>query len=47
MKLAHTSDTPVGMEGGSFEVAMWNSAAKLLVNSGHGGFAVAENEFTL
>jgi hypothetical protein len=29
-----------GIGGGSFDVATWNNAARLLENSGHGGFPV-------
>ena len=34
-------DTLSGMGGGVEEVATWNKAAMLFVNSGHGGLPVA------
>jgi hypothetical protein len=37
----HWGDSPLGSGGGMGEVATWNRAARLLVNSGHGGFPVA------
>lgn len=40
-KSVHREDTFGGIGGGELEVATWNSAAMLLVNSGHGGLPVA------
>jgi hypothetical protein len=40
-KSQHSGDTCGGMGGGVLEVATWNSAERLFVNSGHGGFPVA------
>jgi len=37
----HRVDTFGGMGGGVLEVATWNSAAMLFVNSGQGGLPVA------
>lgn len=37
----HWGERPLGNGGGMGEVATWNKAARLLVNSGHGGFPVA------
>lgn len=37
----HWGERPLGSGGGMGEVATWNRAARLLVNSGHGGFPVA------
>ena len=34
-------DIPGGKAGGTFDVATWNNAAKVFVNSCHGCFAVA------
>ena len=43
-KAAHLGDKPGGVGGGVSDVATWNRAAKLFVNSGHGGFPVAVKE---
>ena len=40
-KAAHLGDKPGGIGGGVCDVATWNRAARLLVNSGHGGLPVA------
>jgi hypothetical protein len=37
----HWGESPLGSGGGMGEVATWNRAARLLVNSGQGGFPVA------
>ena len=37
----HRVETLGGMGGGTLEVAMWNRAARLFVNSGQGGLPVA------
>lgn len=43
-KSVQSEDTLGGMGGGLFDVATWNSAAMLFVNSGHGGLPVAEEK---
>ena len=40
-KAAHFGDKLGGVGGGVSDVATWKRAAKVLVNSGHGGFPVA------
>ena len=42
MRSLQSRDRDSGTGGGALEVATWNRAARLLVNSGQGGLPVAE-----